>query len=317
MQLVFIVLLSAAPRLHGQNQPFAISAPGPHATDVSEIYRGADSSPSTSSLSKDELLPAAPEPAGVANGSGLAANPQREGVPWAAVWHQQRFSRIGIGADISPLGIGIHAATPLDDYFDARALINFFNYNTGRFEIDGVNVNATVHLDSVAAAVDFYPWNSVWRVSGGLMFVNGNQISGATDIVGGTSFKIDGTTYYSSTADPFTGSVVLGLHTVKPAPLLSFGFGRYVPHSNRHWSFPTEFGVIYTGAPSLNVATAGSVCTDKAQTTCSSISNTGNPVGAAFQSNLQTQLTKWRADLDKVKIAPIFSYSVVYSFNIR
>ena len=317
MQLVFILFLSVAPRLHGQDSSFPLFAPGPHATDVSEISRVADSSSSTSSPSKDELLPEAPEPTGLAYGSGLAANPQREGVPWAAVWHQPPFSRIGIGADISPLGIGIHAATPLDDYFDARAIINFFNYNTGRFEIDGVNVIADVHLNSAAAAVDFYPWNSVWRVSAGLMFVNGNQISGATDIVGGTSFKIDGTTYYSSTADPFTGSVVLGLHTVKPAPLVSFGFGRYVPHSNRHWSFPTEFGVIYTGAPSLNVATAGSVCTDMAQTTCSSIGNAGNPVGAAFQSNLQTQLTKWRADLDKVKIAPIFSYSVVYSFNIR
>ena len=61
-------------------------------------------------------LPSAPEPG--------SANPQREGVPWAAVWHQPPLSRIGVGADLSLLGIGIKVATPLNDHLDARALIN-------------------------------------------------------------------------------------------------------------------------------------------------------------------------------------------------
>jgi len=259
----------------------------------------------------DPSLPAAPPPA-LAGG-----NPRREGVPWTAEWHQQPFSRIGIGADVSLLGIGIKAATPLNQYFDVRGLINFFGYTSGRFEVDGFNIDANIHLASAAAAVDLYPYNSMWRLSGGLMFFNANRISATAAIVPGTSFSLNGVTYYSSTANPVTGSISLGLNTIKPEPMVSFGFGRFVPHSNRHWSFPSEFGIVYMGAPALTVTTAGTVCTDQAQTHCSAIGSTGNPVGQAFNTNLQGQLAKWRNDLNKVQFYPIFSFSVMYSFNIR
>jgi hypothetical protein len=263
---------------------------------------------SADSTSMDNSLPAAPEP---------GANPEREAVPWAGDWHQPPFSRIGIGADVSPLGIGIKSAIVLNEYLDARALISFFNLNPGRFEADGFNVYPNIHMDSVAAAVDVYPKNSVWRLSGGLMLFNGNQLSASSNITGGTSFTLGTATYYSSNADPVNGTVVLGLHTIKPAPMASFGFGRFIPRSNRHWSFPTEFGVIYMGAPSLTVNPAGVVCTDVAQTMCSNVNDQTNPVGAAFNNSLQARLTQWRNDLDRVKLYPIFSYSVMYSFNIR
>lgn len=264
-----------------------------------------------SESSPEPLLPGAPG-AAIAGG-----NPQREAVPWAAEWHQVPFSRIGIGADVSPLGIGIKASAPLDQYIDLRALINFFGYTTGRLEVDEFNVNATIHLASAAAAVDVYPYNSMWRLSAGLMFFNGNRLSTTADIVGGTSFTVDGKTYYSGTANPVTGTGTVGLNTIKPEPMFSFGFGRFVPHSNRHWSFPSEFGVIYMGAPALTVTTAGTVCTDKAQTNCSDIGSAGNPVATAFNNDLQGQLAKWRNDLNRVQFYPIFSFSVVYSFNIR
>ena len=227
------------------------------------------------------------------------------------------FLRIGIGADVSPLGIGIHATTPLDDFFDLRVTGNFLGYTSGRIEVDGFNIDANIHLATLGTTLDLYPWNSVWRVSGGLMLLNGNQFSALSRVASGTGFTLDGQTYYSSNADPVNGTAVLDLNTIKPEPMFSFGFGRYVPHSNRHWSFPVEFGAIYMGAPSINVNVAGTVCTDKAQTTCSNISDPANPVAVEFNQSLQGQLTHWRKDLQKVEFYPIFSYSVVYSFNIR
>jgi hypothetical protein len=149
------------------------------------------------------------------------------------------------------------------------------------------------------------------------MFFNGKQISAATIIAPGTSFNLGSATYYSSNANPVNGTAILGLHTFKPAPMASFGFGRFIPRSNRHWSFPAEFGVIYMGAPTLTVTTAGDVCTDKAQTKCSDIGDPNNPVAIDFNTNLQTKLAQWRKDLNRVQFYPIFSYSVVYSFNIR
>jgi hypothetical protein len=256
-------------------------------------------------------LPAAPEPT-ISGGT-----PQREGVPWAAEWHAVPFSRIGIGADVSPLGIGIKGVVLLDEYFDARLDLDFFSYTSGRIEIDGINATGNLHMASGAAKVDLYPKNSIWRLSAGVMMFDGDRAAANLRVVGGTSFSLNNVTYYSSKADPMTANGLIELNTAKPAPMGSFGFGRFIPRSNRHWSFPTEFGVIYEGAPSLTVNTAGTVCTDKAQTMCSNISDTSTAVGQAYNTDLQAQLTKWRRDLDKVKLYPIFAYSVVYSFNIR
>jgi hypothetical protein len=267
--------------------------------------------------SSNKELPEAPDPA-VAGSS----TEQFDSTP-GGVKHLAPFSRMGIGADVSPLGIGIKSAIILNEYFDARLMGNFFNYNSAQFEIEGFSATANLHWASAAAALDWYPFNSVWRLSPGLLFYNGNQMSVAANIVPGTSFTLNGQTFYSATANPVTGATpligtgVLELNTVKPAATATFGFGKFIPRSNRHWSFPSEFGVAYTGAPSANVNVSGWACTDFAQKQCSNLSNSTNPVAIEFNNALQTELTKWRKDLAKVHVYPLFSYSVVYSFNIR
>ncbi len=244
-------------------------------------------------------------------------------VPWAAKAHQQPFSRVGIGADVSPSGIGIKSAIVLTQYFDARGLVNFFNYNSGIFEIEGFRVDAQLHLASAGAMVDYYPLNSIWRLSAGMMLFNGNQISATSQIVPGTNLTVDGQDFYSAKANPATGATplsgtgVLGMHRHQPAFMASGGFGKFIPRSKRHWSFPAEFGVVFTGAPTVDVKMAGWVCNDAQQTQCGNLGDAGNPVAVKFNDALQTQLTKWRRSLSVVTVYPIFSYSVVYSFNVR
>jgi hypothetical protein len=280
-------------------------------------FYGSGSDMVVNSANTGLLLPEAPDPAAFGGGE------ERYDTTPAGVKHQVPFSRMGIGADVSPLGIGIKSAIVLNEYFDARLMGNFFNYNSNRFEVDVFNVNASLHLASAAAALDWYPFNSIWRLSPGVLFYNGNQISVAANVVSGKSFTLNGQDFYSATANTVTGATplivngVLGLNTIKPAATISFGFGRFIPRSNRHWSFPSEFGIAYTGAPSVNVNTSGWVCMDPAQTQCSNLSSTTNSVAIQFNDALQSQLTKWRKDLSVVRIYPLFSYGVVYSFNIR
>jgi hypothetical protein len=265
--------------------------------------------------SDPDPLPATPEPA-------VAAGDHYEIAP-AATWHQAPFSRVGIGANVSPLGVGIEGAVVLNHYFDGRVNGNFFNYDTGRFEVDGFNVDAKLHMASVAAALDWYPFGSVWRISPGVMFFNGNQLSGTGTITPGSSFQLENQTYYSANPNPVTGATPLlgngelGLHTRNPAATATFGFGKYIPRSDRHWSFPSEFGVVFTGAPTINVNVTGWACLDARQTQCSNVGDTTTPIGKEFNNGLQARLNSWRKQLDKVTVYPIFSYSVVYSFNIR
>jgi hypothetical protein len=277
---------------------------------------------STSSLRTENLdpesdaaLPAAPEPA-------LGAGDHYEVAP-AATWHQAPFSRVGIGANVSPLGIGIEGAVVLNHYFDGRVMGNFFGFDTNQFEVEGFNVDAKLHMASAAAAIDWYPFGSVWRLSPGVMFFNGNQLSGTGTITPGTSFTLENQTYYSASANAVTGATpligngVLSFHRHTPAATASFGFGKFIPRSDRHWSFPSEFGVIFTGSPEININVTGWACLDPHQTQCSNVGDPKNPIAIEFNNNLQGRLDKWRKDLDKVSVYPIFSYSVVYSFNIR
>ena len=290
-------------------------------TDSSSLPRSGPSDPGNdevvNSTDTGLPLPEAPEP------EAFGGSREHYNVIPAAERHQAPFSRIGIGADVSLLGVGIKSAIVLSDFFDARFMGNFFIYNSGRYEVEGFNVTGNLHLASAAASLDWYPFNSVWRLSPGVMFLNENQITMATNIVPGTSFTLNNQTFYSASANsatgatPLSGTGVLGLNTNRPAATITGGFGRFIPRSNRHWSLPAEFGVVFTGAPTVNIHASGWVCLDAAQTQCSNLGDPSNPVAVEFNNALQTSLTRWRSYLSRVPIYPIISYSVIYSFNIR
>src|ERR1039458_5107000 len=97
----------------------------------SSSWRGPDKDGSTDYADREPPLPETSGPA------ALGGNPEHPNIPPAAEWRQPPFSRIGIGADVSPLGIGIKSAIVLNRYFDARLMGNFFSYNSGRFELEG------------------------------------------------------------------------------------------------------------------------------------------------------------------------------------
>jgi hypothetical protein len=261
-----------------------------------------------------------------AAGSSSAAEPggsyERAFEPYATNLYQAPFSRIALGTDISPLGIGIKSATVLNTFMDARLMGNFLSFNTN-FDVQGFQVNANLHMDSVEALVDFYPWASMWRVSAGVMVINGNKLTGSGAVAGGTEFDFGNKTFFSAKANsatgvtPVAGTGVLGLNGRTPAFVATGGFGKFIPRSDRHWSFPSEFGVVFTGPPTVNVAMSGWVCKDQKQTECSDLSNASDPVTVQFNNALRIQLNKWRRSLDNFPIYPIFSYGIMYSFNLR
>ena len=313
-----------------QNNPPAQSAPQEPANPSTQNPPATNPNPGQSSSSSQQSAPAGqpadinpyPEPLGPAPGS-ITPRGYKFHAPWEGEEHYGPLSRMSIGADVGPLGIGVKGAVILTGTIDGRVMGNFFNFNSANFNVEGTTAHGNIHLASLGAAVDFYPKNSIFRISGGLMLWNGNQITASGTEAPGTSFTINNQTYYSANpntvtgAEPVSATGVLGLHTHEPEFILSGGFGRFVPRSQRHWSFPSEFGVVFMGPPSLNITPSGWVCTDAAQTECSSVTDTSTPVGAAFNSSLQSALTRWRRSLSRVTVYPIFTYSVVYSFNLR
>jgi len=230
------------------------------------------------------------------------------------------LSRIAIGGSVSPLGPQLLVATNLSRHFNLRATGSYFSYAT-TFTTSGVNAAAALNLASAGASLDIYPFRSGFRLSPGALFYNQNRLTAIAAIPGGTSFKLNGNTYYSATADPSTGAVPLtgsgrlGLNTYRPAFTATAGWGNVIPASGRHWSFPFEVGVAFIGVPSVSATLGGWVCLDQAQTMCYDFAT--DPAASSARADLVNQVAKWKSDANPLQTYPIISFGVAYNFKIR
>jgi hypothetical protein len=223
------------------------------------------------------------------------------------------FSRIAFGGGFSPMGINLMAATNVNRYMDLRATGNVFKFTENGISTNGFNVDANLNLASMGLSADVFPFpNHGFRVSPGVLIYNANAANATFNVQGGTSFTLNDTTYYASSTNPVMGSGHLGLNSQKPAFTITTGWGNMIPHNGGHFSFPVEVGVALIGEPSLNIAlTSGQVCDAQGQN-CVNVAT-----DPSVQSNLQTQIAKYKSDLDPLKTYPIVSAGVAYSFHLR
>lgn len=259
---------------------------------------------SAQSSSSSAMLAAAPA-AGAAQAPYTAASSRTE---FAAP-----FSRMALGAGVSPLGINLMAATNINRYMTLRATGSIFKYTINNISTNGFNVGANLNLASAGASLDFFPFpRHGLRFSPGVLFYNTNGASATFTAQGGTSFTLNNITYYSSSSNPVKGLGTFGLHSQNPAFTITGGWGNVIPHNGGHFSFPVEVGIALIGAPSLNIAlTSGQVCDAQGQN-CVNVAT-----DATVQSDLQAQIAKYKHDMDPLKTYPIVSFGVAYAFRIR
>jgi hypothetical protein len=233
--------------------------------------------------------------------------PQGYGVP--------DFSRIAVGGGVSTMGINLQTAINVAQHFNVRGVGNFFNYTASNISSSGFTASGTINLATAGASLDYYPWaNHGFRISPGALFYNQSAINATMVAQGGTSFTLDGYTYYSSQTNPVTGTAGVTLNKEKIAPTVSLGWGNMIPRKGGHWSFPFEVGAAYIGEPQLALAlVSGQVCSDPAGTlNCQPVA--GN---SQLTSNLQAQQAKDQKDLQPLRFYPQVSFGVAYSFRFR
>jgi len=212
------------------------------------------------------------------------------------------------------MGVNMQMAVIANRYVNLRGTGNFFNYSLRNVSVNGLEASGTLNFATAGASVDFYPFPSHgFRLSPGAMFLNRNQMTATVIAPGGTSFTLDGYTYYSSQANPVTGAATLGLNTQTPAFTMTTGWGNMIPRRGGHLSFPLEIGAAFIGPPSVSMAlTSGQVCADAAGT-IGCVNIVGN---SQIQSNLEAQRAKYQNDVNPFRYYPIFSLGVAYSFNL-
>lgn len=217
----------------------------------------------------------------------------------------------GIGAG----GINLQAATNVNRYINLRLVGNVFNYTVSNVNTNGLNLNGKLNFASAGLSADLYPFpNHGLRFSPGVLFYNQNSANATVTVNGGTSFTLDHVTYYSSTSNPVTGAGKLGLNAQNPAFTMTAGWGNLISRRGGHFSIPFEIGAAFVGTPNLNLAlTSGQVCSNPQGTAnCQNVATDPN-----VQSNLQSQIAKYRNDLNELKFYPIFSVGIGYNFKIR
>lgn len=225
------------------------------------------------------------------------------------------FSRIAFGGGISTMGINLETAVNVEKHLNLRGTGDLFNYTVNNISTHGFNVAAGLNLAAAGASLDYFPFaRHGLRISPGALFYNKNEVRGTMVAAGGTSFTLNGVTYYSSQANPVTGVASLDLHKQNPAPSLTLGWGNLISRNGGHWSFPVEVGAAYIGQPQVAMSfVSGQVCAN-AQGTVGCQDVVGN---ASVNSNLQAQVAKDQKSLNPYRFYPIVSFGVGYSFGIH
>ena len=258
-------------------------------------------------LQNPSLQPtAAPHTASVANKAALKSASKSKDVP-------KPFSRIAVSGGISTGGINMQVATNVNKYLNLRGVGNYLDYTRNDIEIDSYTVNGKLNLATGGVSLDYYPFPfHGFRVSPGVQFYNDNSGYATIKINSGTKISLNDYDYYSSATNPITGFGDITLHTRKPTPTLTLGWGNLISRTGGHWSFPFEIGAAFMDTPGINVVLNGGQACDAHGLNCVDVAT--NP---DVQSNLASQLVKYRRNMTDYKYYPILSFGVGYNFKIR
>jgi hypothetical protein len=236
------------------------------------------------------------------NTDDAASEPAQAGPKEAG---RRAFSKVGIGVKVSTLGVGVEAATPLAGRFNLRGGFNMFRYSRD-ITNNGIQYNAQLQFQSAEAHLDWFPFGG-FHVSPGLLFYNGNQLTGTASVLGGKNFSVGGTSYESDPGTPVTGTGKLNF--LKVSPSIMVGVGNLVPRNGGRYSFLFEVGGAYQGSARVALNLAGSVCDPTTGLNCRAISS-----DPTVQSNIQAQQTKIQNDINPYRFFPVISLGVGFNF---
>jgi hypothetical protein len=224
-----------------------------------------------------------------------------------------RFSRLAFGAGISPMGINLQAAVNATRNVNIRGVGNLFNYSLNHISTNGMNVDGTLSFATAGIAADVYPFaEHGFRLSPGVMLLNHNEATANLSVPGGSSFDLNGVTYYASNTNPVAGNGRVGLNSCNPAFTITTGWGNMTSPRNKHLSFPLEVGAAFVGSPSVSMTLTGGQACDQYGKNCVNVAT-----DPTVQANLQAQIQKYKNDISPFRYFPIVSFGVAYNFNLH
>lgn len=184
-----------------------------------------------------------------------------------------------VDVHVSTLGGGVAVAFPVGDTLDARLGFNAFSRSfshTTTNQGGTVNNDARLKLATYELLADWHLFNGITHLTAGVMY-NNNKVE--LNAVG--SYVINGTTYNT----PMNAAITFN----KVAPYLGFGWSGQA--KNTGWSFKSDIGVLFQGAPKATLTAPGVAAAD-----------------------LATQEASVNDSLKNFKYYPVVSFGIGYAF---
>lgn len=154
-----------------------------------------------------------------------------------------------IALKISTLGLSFEGIRSFGTNFTFRTGFSLFNYQSDSdFDEEDWQYNAQLRLLSFSNLIDWYPFRSGFHVTGGALV---NLTEGNFKLYPMRTYKVGGTLY----TPELLGVVSAKINLNKVAPYLGIGFGK--PTHRNHFYFSIDLGVIYQGAPGVDVTATG------------------------------------------------------------
>jgi hypothetical protein len=150
-----------------------------------------------------------------------------------------------VDVHVSTLGVGLGVAFPVSNSVDARIGFNQFSKsfsttttNTTAAGTTNINYIGNLKLSTIDLLADWHPFNGMTHLTAGLMY-NNNKFE-ATGVDQTTGASVNATVNFN-----------------KMAPYLGFGWSGQA--KNTGWSFKSDFGVLFQGAPTATLTTNNAV----------------------------------------------------------
>lgn len=193
--------------------------------------------------------------------------------------------------DLGTTGLGLHLTAPLATQLNARVGVNYASYSYDGNTSD-VDYDFKLKLATVDALLDYHPFASGFRVSGGVVY-NGNKIEANAKPKNG-SYTLNGRSYPAALVGKIDGNVDFR----KAAPYLGIGWGNAVQAAG--WGFGMDLGVTFQGSPKTSLTNSG--CTAPALV-CTQLAN-----------DIATENAKLADEVKDFKLYPVVRVGVSYRF---
>ncbi len=192
-----------------------------------------------------------------------------------------------VGVTGGSLGVGPEVGFRASSLLGVRASASFLDVSHS-FDVDDIDYNGKVKLESYGAMVDLYPFKGGLRVSGGFR-IDKNRVN--VTAAPTSNVSVGDATFTPTQIGTLSGHV----DADEFAPVITVGYAGGI---TKGLKFGIDAGVMFQGNPEVrNLAATGTLAND-----------------SAFKAELEKERIKFNKEIDDYKYYPVVQLSIFYAF---